>query len=196
MKLYLLMLLSVVAYGQSPGSLYRAGNRYGSLTSDFRAADVGDLVTVVVNDTANAVATGASNTARKSAYSSGITGLGGVTDPRFSNLLAMNGNNTLQAQGTTSRNTTLTATITARVVQVTPSGNLVIEGIKDIGVNSEHQSVLLKGIIRPVDLTVTNTITSNQVANLDIKVNGKGIVGDSIRRPNFLYRLLAGLLPF
>jgi flagellar L-ring protein FlgH len=52
------------------------------------------------------------------------------------------------------------------------------------------------GYIRPADLSSANVVNSVQVANLQINVKGKGVVGDAIRRPNFLYRLLLGLLPF
>ncbi len=91
---------------------------------------------------------------------------------------------------------TLTTVISARVVDVTANGTLVVEGTKDIAVNSEKQSITVRGLVRPNDLTTANTIASTQVANLQIKVNGKGVVGDAIRRPNFLYRLILGLLPF
>ena len=81
-------------------------------------------------------------------------------------------------------------------MQVDPSGNLTIEGLKNIGVNSEKQTIVLRGMVRPVDLTVGNTIRSDQVGNLTLQINGKGVVGDAIRRPNILYRILLGLLPF
>jgi flagellar basal body L-ring protein FlgH len=51
-------------------------------------------------------------------------------------------------------------------------------------------------VVRPADLSSANMVNSVQVANLTIKVTGKGVVGDAIRRPNFLYRFLLGLLPF
>jgi flagellar L-ring protein precursor FlgH len=51
-------------------------------------------------------------------------------------------------------------------------------------------------VIRPVDLDTTNTISSNRIAQMDIEIEGKGVVNDAIRRPNFLYRFLLGLLPF
>jgi flagellar L-ring protein precursor FlgH len=86
--------------------------------------------------------------------------------------------------------------ISARVIELTPNGSMVVEGVKNIGVNSEKQTITVRGIIRPVDLTTANTISSNQVANLSLQVDGKGVVGDAIRRPHFLYRLLLGLLPF
>ncbi|MCL4402717.1 MAG: flagellar basal body L-ring protein FlgH, partial [Acidobacteria bacterium] len=65
-----------------------------------------------------------------------------------------------------------------------------------IQVNSEFQTVTVRGVIRPVDLAPDNTITSNRLAELQLLLNGKGVVGDAIRRPFILYRLLMGLLPF
>jgi flagellar basal body L-ring protein FlgH len=55
---------------------------------------------------------------------------------------------------------------------------------------------MLRGVIRPYDVSALNTILSDQVAELELTVNGKGVVGDAIHRPNFFYRLLRGLLPF
>jgi flagellar L-ring protein precursor FlgH len=79
---------------------------------------------------------------------------------------------------------------------VLPNGYLVIEGTKNVKVSSENQVVTVRGIIRPVDLDTTNTITSERIAQMEVQVNGKGVIGDSIRRPNFLYRLILGILPF
>jgi flagellar L-ring protein precursor FlgH len=50
--------------------------------------------------------------------------------------------------------------------------------------------------VRPTDLLSDNTVRSDRLAQLEVRVNGKGVVGDAIRRPNFLYRILLGLLPF
>jgi flagellar L-ring protein precursor FlgH len=86
--------------------------------------------------------------------------------------------------------------MSARVTHVLPNGNMVVEGSKDVMVNSERQLVTVRGVIRWNDLTTANTIRSDRIANLEIRVNGKGVVGDAVRRPNFLYRLLLGLLPF
>ncbi len=180
----------------SPGSLYSPGGRLADFTRDVRAADVGDIVTILVNDSASALAKGATNTSRKSSASSKITGLVGAANPRLANLLNVAGDQELQGQGQTSRGMTLSTTISARVVQVAPNGTLIVEGIKSIAVNSEKQHIVLHGLIRPSDLTPANTVRSDQVANLEIKVDGKGVVGDAVRRPHFLYRLLLGLLPF
>jgi flagellar L-ring protein precursor FlgH len=82
------------------------------------------------------------------------------------------------------------------VIGVLPNGYLVLEGSKDLQVNSEHQTITVRGIIRPADLAADNSVQSNRLAQMEIKLNGKGVVGDAIRRPNILYRILLGLLPF
>jgi flagellar L-ring protein FlgH len=184
--------------GGSPGSLFTPSGRLADPTRDLRAAEIGDIVTIVVSDTASAVANGVTNTSRKSSASSSITGLAGFTNPtgRLSNLIGATGNQQLQGQGQTSRNMTISTTVSARVVEVTANGTLVIEGVKHIGVNSEKQTILLHGMVRPSDLTPANTVTSNQVDDLSIQINGKGVIGDAVKRPFILYRLLLGLLPF
>jgi flagellar L-ring protein precursor FlgH len=203
MKLLLFAFTSNALFGvlfaqpvPSPGSLYVAGSRFADMAKDLRATEVGDLVTVLVSDSASALASGVTNTSRKSSAAASITGIAGITSPRLTNLFNTSNNDQLQGTGQTSRAMTITTTVTARVIQVTPNGSLLIEGLKNIGVNSEKQTISLRGLIRPVDLTSTNTVRSDQVGNLTLQVNGKGVVGDAIRRPNFLYRLLMGLLPF
>ncbi len=63
-------------------------------------------------------------------------------------------------------------------------------------VNSENQVITLRGVVRPADLSNANTVLSDNVAQMELKINGRGVVNDAIHRPMFLYRLLLGLLPF
>jgi flagellar L-ring protein precursor FlgH len=182
--------------GASPGSLFTASGRLADSARDVRASEVNDIVTIVVNEAASAVVNGTSVSSRKSSVNTSITAAYGITNPRLNNLLGTSNDIELAGAGSTSRNLSLSTTISARVVEVQPNGNLVIEGTKDIGVNSDKQSITVHGIVRPADLSSANMVNSVQVANLSIKVTGKGVVGDAIRRPNFLYRFLLGLLPF
>ena len=182
----------------SPGSIYSSASRFTDIASDVRAARVDDLVTIMVNENASAVATGATQTSRASAATSKITALAGPKSPggALPNLLDTTSTQTLNGSGTTSRVSTITATLSARVAHVLPNGYLVLEGSKDVLVNSEHQLVIVRGVIRPADITAGNVITSNQIAQMEIRIDGKGVVNDAIHRPNFLWRLLLGLLPF
>jgi len=182
----------------SPGSLFSPSSRLIDLGSDVRAAQVDDLVTIVVNESASAVANGATQTARASAASSKITSLLAPKSPggALANLLNASSTQTLNGSGTTSRGSTITATLSARVTHVLPNGYLVLEGTKDVQVNSEHQVVTVRGVIRPADLTAGNIITSNQIAQMELHIDGKGVINDAIHRPFILWRLLLGILPF
>jgi flagellar L-ring protein FlgH len=112
------------------------------------------------------------------------------------NLGAADSDTQLQGQGETSRETVLTTTLSARVTNVLPNGYLVLEGVKDVIVNAERQQVVVRGVARWNDVGPGNTLRSDRLANLEVRIQGKGVVGDAIRRPHFLYRLLMGLLPF
>jgi len=181
-----------------PGALWSPTARLNDFASDPRASHLNDVVTIVVTETINAVAGGVSQTQRQTTATETIPQLVGLKSSTgaLTNLLNQAGNQQLNGQGTTSRTATLNATMTARVVAVLPGGLLVIEGSKNMQVNSEEQDISVRGVIRTADITTTNTVASTQIADMEIRVNGKGVVGDAIRRPNFLYRLLMGLLPF
>jgi flagellar L-ring protein precursor FlgH len=184
--------------GASPGSLYSPAGHLADSTRDLRASQVDDVVTILVSENVSAVATGVTTTSRKSSAQNNITSLAGpvAAAGRIANLLGVTNNQQLAGSGTTSRNLTVSTTVSARVVDVSANGTLTVEGTKDIAVNSEKQTIVVRGLIRSEDLTTLNTVLSTQVANLQIRVNGKGVVGDAIKRPFFLYRLLLGLLPF
>jgi flagellar L-ring protein precursor FlgH len=181
-----------------PGAIWSPTARLNDLARDPRANQLDDVVTVVVTETINAAAGGASTTERASSANASITSLLGpkAATGALSNLLGQSGDQKLNGTGTTTRTATLNAVLTARVVRVLPGGLLLIEGSKNIQVNSEQQDILVRGIIRTADVTTNNTIPSTQIADMEIRVNGKGVVGDAVRRPNVLYRLLLGLLPF
>lgn len=187
------------ALGQSasPGSLFQPSARLAELGRDFRANSVDDLVTVVVSDRASAVARGVANSSRKSSTQHGVSAMLGplAAGGALPNLLGTSGDTKLQGQGETSRSNTLNTTLTTRVTHVLPNGNLVLSGVKEVVVNSERQLIELRGVIRPDDLAGGNSILSDRVGMLEVRVNGKGVVGDAVRRPFFLYRLLLGILP-
>ncbi len=189
---------SAAATASSGGSLWRPGAALGDIARDLKAGQVDDIVTVIVAERASAVATGTTKTSRQSAADYSITAAGGLTrvPGPLSNLLSASGAQALDGQGATARSTTLTTTLSGRVVDVLPNGFLVIEASKLVVVNAESQVVTVRGVARPVDLGPGNFVRSDRLAQLEVRINGKGVVGDAIRRPNFLYRLLLGLLPF
>jgi len=185
------------AHGASVGSTWSPPSDLADGVRDLRASRVNDLVTIVVAERASAVAKGTTKTTRASSAKSSITALKGPVKPGgpLANLASLNGASQLAGEGTTSRETLLTTTLSARVTHVLPGGAMVIEGSKEVQVNSEQQTITVRGVIRPSDLSPDNTVSSDRLAHLEVRISGKGVVNDAVRRPFVLYRLLLGLLP-
>jgi flagellar L-ring protein precursor FlgH len=182
----------------TPGSLWTPSALLADMARDPRANRVDDQVTILVSINTSASSTGNTKTSRASSLSASASSslLPASAKAPLANLITLGGNNTLQGQGATSRQTTLTTNLSARVTHVLPNGYLVIEGHKDTMINSEGETVTVRGVVRPPDLSAENSVTSDRLAELEVRINGKGVVGDSIRRPNVLYRILMGILPF
>jgi flagellar L-ring protein FlgH len=189
---------SGVAASVTPGAIWTTGSRLADAARDVRASQVDDLLTIVVAEQASAVTTGSTKTQRTASTKNSVSALAGVTKTTgaLANLANVSGDTQLSGQGTTTRSTTLSTTLTARVTHVLPGGSLVVEASKDIQVNSERQTITVRGVLRPADIDATNSVQSNRLGQLEVHINGKGVVGDAIRRPFILYRLLLGLLPF
>jgi len=189
---------SAEAAAASPGSIWQPGSRLADAARDVRASQIDDLLTIVVAEQASALTSGTTKTQRTSSANNSITALAGPTKATgaLANLAGLSGDTQLSGQGTTSRVTTLSTTLTARVVHVLPNGALVVEASKDVQINSERQTITVRGVVRPSDIDTTNSVRSNRLGQMEVRVNGKGVVNDAIRRPFFLYRILLGLLPF
>jgi flagellar L-ring protein FlgH len=182
----------------TPGSTWIAGSRLADAARDVRASQVDDVLTIVVAEAASAVSTGSTQTSRATSTKNSVNALGGITRATgpLANLANVSGDTELKGTGSTARTTTLNTTLTARVTHVLPNGGLVVEASKDIQINSEKQTITVRGVIRAADIDFTNSVQSTRLAQLEVRVNGKGVVADAIRRPNILYRILLGLLPF
>lgn len=189
---------SATAPAGAPGSIWTPGSRLTDSFRDPRASMVDDILTILVVEKASAVSSGTTKTARTSSTQNSISALAGITKATgpWANLAGMSGNTQLAGQGTTSRDVVISTTLTARVAGVLPNGGMVVEASKDVDINSERQTITVRGVVRPADLLSDNTVRSDRLAQLEVRVNGKGVVGDAIKRPFILYRLLLGLLPF
>ncbi len=186
------------ASGGTGGSIWSPNSQLASLIRDPRASQVNDLVTILIAERASAVAKGSTKSGRSSSAAHSIGALAGPTAAggSLANLTSLSGSSSLAGEGSTTRETVLSTTISARVTHVLAGGLLAVEGAKTVQVNSEQQTVSVRGVVRPVDLSPDNVVTSDRISNLEVRINGKGVVGDAVRRPFFLYRVLMGLLPF
>jgi len=100
-----------------------------------------------------------------------------------------------KTDGKTERGGNISAVISARVMRILPSGNMVISGKKQTRLNDESQYILLSGTIRPEDISPNNTIQSNYVADLKLDYYGSGILGDQ-QGKGFINRVIDKIWPF
>jgi len=165
-------------------SLWTDGGK--GLYSDKKAASVGDLLTIIIVESA-ASSQKASTDAKKSSSVSSEPGLG----PLLKNLPIMSytGNDNVKADGSTSRTSSLTAKITVKVTKIDDAGNLEIEGTRFVQTNKEKAEIKLTGTVRPQDVTTDNTILSTYIANAKIAYQGSGPIGDR-QKEGLITRLL------
>ncbi len=184
------------------GSLWQPGAK--QFFKDSRARTVGDIITVVVSVSSKAESKGKTETSRTVANTSGITNLlnleglitsRGVGAPGASSLLDTASDREFKGDGKTDREDKLTANIAAIVTQVLPNGYLVIRGKREVIVNYEMQEMTIQGIVRPTDVTATNTIESSKIAEIRIAYSGKGTVDESQTAPAGI-RFIDKWLPF
>lgn len=189
---------------QSDGSLWTA-SRHRGLFNDLRARQVGDLVTVNIVETSKATKKATTKTGRESSINAGISNLLGYEEKiaslgapgPFSNetMFKASMKNDFNGSGETSRDESMTASITARVIEVTPNGNLFIKGTREVKVNNENQVITLTGIIRPEDISPDNTVLSSYIADARIAYSGRGPVSDK-QKPGWLLRVVDSVWPF
>ena len=181
----------------SPGSTYSPNGLLANAARDLRASQVDDLVTIVVADRASAVTRGSTASARQSNANYGADAIFGPTKSgRLTDLLRLSGSRDLKGDAQTARENTLTTTLSARVTHVLSNGNMVVEGTKKVRVNGENQTVRVRGVLRPFDINTGNIVRSDRLALMEIQIEGRGVVDDAVKRPNLLYRILLGVMPF
>lgn len=188
---------------QEHGSLWHHGNR--SMFSDRKARDVGDIVTVLISESATASKEASTSTDRTTSMSAAIPNFFGLEnssifsgddpDIDLNNLVNAEFGNDFDGSGSTTRKEDLVASLTTQVVGRYPNGQLKIRGGKEVMVNNEVQIIYLTGIIRPVDITAANTVSSEKILNARISYTGKGAISDK-QKPGWAMRILDNAWPF
>jgi flagellar L-ring protein precursor FlgH len=177
------------------GSLWVAGGAYNELSADYKARNVRDTLTLVVLEQTSAQSTGDVNSQRSFSTSSAITALPGKLSTNGVNpLFGATSATQLQGKGETSAGSNLTTTVTGHVIALLPNGNLIVEAERHVLINSQHETMLVRGVLRPGDIGPNNTVASTSLSNLEIELKGKGVVTDSIARPNPIMRTLLWLI--
>jgi flagellar L-ring protein FlgH len=176
----------VVAVPASPpGSLWSEVGSRSLIGMDGNARRIGDLITVLISESASTSLDATTDTSRTGSASLGVTALMGLetslikaNEANMTNGLTLGGETATAHSGTgkTSRTGSLTATLTCEVQEVLPNGNLRIRGTKAVRVNRETQYLTLEGVVRPRDILLDNTVRSDVLANAKVEFTGSGAV--------------------
>jgi flagellar L-ring protein FlgH len=165
-----------------------------SMTLDKRARRLNDLLTVKIVESISASGTADSNLAKDSSSHLALPNVFGAEtkfpssmDP--TNLVNSAANTKFTGGGATNRAGTLTAVMTARVAEVLPNGDLVLEGAREIAINGDRQMIVLTGVVRPSDILPNNSVLSTQIGQFSVRYFGNGLIKDSLK-PGFLVRFL------
>ncbi len=183
---------------QANGSIYQP-TAYGNypLFEDRRPRNVGDIVTVVIQEKTNAAKNVQTTTDRSGSAMFGV-GLAPAMLPNevgAKQSFDISGENASQGKGSTRADNTFSGTLTTTVIGVLPNGNLQIAGDKQIAINRGSEHIRFSGVVDPRSVTGSNTVSSTKVADARIEFRSKGTM-DEVQTMGWLQRFFLNVSPF
>jgi flagellar L-ring protein precursor FlgH len=183
---------------RTDGAIYQAGQQM-ELFADLKARRVGDVLTILLNESTNASKNAITKTAKTtSVANTGPTIFGKTITTKGVPILntTMNGADSFDGEGSSTQSNSLAGSLTVTVIDVQANGNLVVQGDKTLKLNQGEEFVRVAGVIRPADIATNNTVTSDKLADARISYSGKGVV-DSSNRMGWLARFFnSAFAPF
>ena len=149
------------------------GHRGIDYFSDTKARDVGDILTIIISETATTSATRSGSNSK----SGSVNMQAGVGVFDFLNSIfpaSISGSDNWKADGAASSTNRASGRVSVTVVDVEPNGNMIVEGTQSIWQNKNEHKITLRGVVRRDDVTYANTVSSAQVADATIRFDGKG----------------------
>lgn len=183
-------------------SLWTAGT--DSLFGDRRAAQRGDILTVVIEIDDSATISNSTGRNRSGSQESGLSDFFGIPQRIDESLPAgasmaeafdMNSSSTFKGSGNVARKEQLTLRIAATVVEELPNGVLRIEGQQEVRVNNELRELVVNGFVRPIDISRQNEITYDKIAGARVSYGGRGQISD-MQQPTYGQQVADIVLPF
>jgi flagellar L-ring protein precursor FlgH len=174
-------------------------NSSGLFASDIRAREVGDILTVSLNETFAATKTQSAASSKNDAFAVTLpTGLPNILTGGYDKDAAgLNAGTTrsFAGSGNAAQSNSLSGFLTVTVTRVFDNGNMEIAGQKKLRLNNGDEYVRLTGLVRPEDVSATNIVLSNRVADAEIVYVGAGEIADSSRQ-GWLSRTMRNISPF
>ncbi|HEY9279617.1 MAG TPA: flagellar basal body L-ring protein FlgH [Eoetvoesiella sp.] len=183
---------------EANGAIYQP-TAYGSypLFEDRRPRNVGDIVTIVIQEKTNAAKNVATSTDRSGSASMGLDVMPSVAPSWLGpqQNFEVGGANASEGKGSTRADNTFSGTLTTTVIGVLPNGNLQIAGEKQMAINRGSEYIRFSGVVDPRSITGSNTVSSTQVADARIEFRSKGTM-DEVQTMGWLQRFFLNISPF
>lgn len=183
---------------ETVGSLWVPSSPFAEMATDYKARNPGDLLIIHLVDNFTAATNGENKQSRQFSANSQITGFLGAIGARnrLQNLFGANSANSLDGKGSSTMSSNVSLDLAAQVVEVLPNKTLVLQAARDITVGNDRQTVYIRGLVRPGDIGLDNSISSASISDLEVEIKGKGAVADASRQPNIVIRWLLKILTF
>lgn len=201
-KLILPVMLAVfTATNALPQSVWR-DDVSKPMFADKRAAGIGDILTIIVQENTSTTKDNKTATAKQSGLDASIATF--LYSPAASGLLTKGGampalkyssKNDFSGGGSVNNSERILARAAVKVIDVLPNKNLMIEGTRETAFSGERQTVTLRGIVRPEDVAANNTVYSYNVADAKVQIISKGTVSDS-QKKGWFNRIWDKITPF
>ena len=156
-----------------------------NLFTDLRAQTIGDIVFIIVNERTSTSSEAKTDGSKEISLQGGLRvegffdsllGFPSAIEPLKN--LDIDPSEEFKASGKTSNKGSFTTTITATVIDILPNGNFVIEGKRSITINDDTEEMVLRGTIRPTDISANNTVSSLMMADVDMTYTGRGQIAE------------------
>ncbi|MDX2218635.1 MAG: flagellar basal body L-ring protein FlgH [Burkholderiales bacterium] len=176
------------------GAIYHASIQ--PLFEDRRARNIGDILTININERLSATQKSNSSVERAGGTSLDVPTLQGLPGKRFLGAaVSATSENKFEGKGEATSNNVFEGTITVTVIDLLPNGHLVVAGEKQIGINRDVQAMRVSGVVNPVTIMAGNTVSSTQVADARIEYRGRGAMNEA-QSPGWLARFFMTVAPF
>jgi flagellar L-ring protein precursor FlgH len=168
---------------------YTFAKPIGSLYADHKSFSIGDIITIIIEESATASSSAKAKAAKSASHSVGTQlGQGPLGFIPLSSASGSSSNSSL-GDASTARSGSLEAKITAKIENIDTNGNLLIVGYKEVRINGELERTKIEGTVRPQDIDSDNTVYSYHIADAKISYTGKGQVNDG-SKIGFISRIL------
>ncbi|WP_192458780.1 flagellar basal body L-ring protein FlgH [Musicola keenii] len=171
---------------------------YQPLFEDRRPRNVGDILTITLQENVSASKSSTASASRDGSATSTVTTAPRMLQGLFGNQRAdldAAGTNDFTGKGGATASNTFTGTITVTVREVLSNGNLKVVGEKQIAINQGAEYIRFSGVVNPRTITGTNSVVSTQVADARIEYVGKGYINEA-QEMGWLQRFFLNVAPF